>query len=69
MHPEGLGLIGRRKHNPAPDGDRLAAQRRLEQLLDRCVESIEIRMKDGGCGCHLNPFIPDLTKTARPWTL
>ncbi|WP_223968782.1 hypothetical protein [Bradyrhizobium sp. RD5-C2] len=26
-------------------------------------------MKDGGCGCHLKAFIPDLTKIARAWTL
>ncbi|WP_143278212.1 hypothetical protein [Bradyrhizobium sp. UFLA03-84] len=26
-------------------------------------------MKDGGYCCHLNPFIPDLTQTARVWTL
>ncbi|WP_431017038.1 hypothetical protein [Bradyrhizobium pachyrhizi] len=25
-------------------------------------------MKDGGCGCHLDPLIPDLTEAARPRT-
>ncbi|MGF6313409.1 hypothetical protein ABIB82_007592, partial [Bradyrhizobium sp. i1.8.4] len=34
----------------------------------RRVKSIQVRVKDGGCDCHLNPLIPDLTETARPRT-
>ena len=51
-HPEGLGLVGSGEHDPAADGDRLAAQRRVEQLLDRGVEGVEVRMEDGGCRFH-----------------
>ena len=47
-HAERVRLIGRGKHDAATDRDRLAAQRRIEQLLDRSVERIEIRMQDGG---------------------
>ena len=51
-HPERLGLVRSGEHDPAADGDRLAAQGRVEQLLDRGVEGVEIRMEDGGCGFH-----------------
>jgi hypothetical protein len=53
LDAEGFGLIGRGQHNTAADGDRLPTQRRVEQLLDRRVERIEVRMEDG---CfHLGP--------------
>ena len=52
VHAEGLRLIGRGEHDPAADGDRLAAQRRIEQLLDRRVERVEIGMQDGRRGFH-----------------
>src|SRR5262249_24440918 len=42
-------FIGGGKHHTAAERDRLAAQGRIEQLLDRRVKRIEIRMKDGGC--------------------
>ena len=51
-HAEGLGLVGRGEHDAAADRDRLAAQRRVEQLLDRGVEGVEVRMEDGGCRFH-----------------
>ena len=51
-HPEGLGFVGSGKHDPAADGDGLAAQRRVEQLLDRGIEGVEVRMEDGGCRFH-----------------
>ena len=55
---EGPGLVGRGKHNPAADGYWLAAQGRIEQLLDRGIEGIQIRMKDGGCWIHPDsPFV------------
>lgn len=47
-HAEDLRLIGGGKHHAAADRDRLAAQRRVEQLLDRGVEGVEIGMQDGG---------------------
>ena len=51
-HAEGLRLVGSGKHDAAADGDRLAAQRRVEQLLDRGVEGVQVRMEDGGCRFH-----------------
>ena len=50
--PKGLGFVRSGKHNPSADGDRLAAQRRVEQLLDRGIEGIEVRMEDGSCRSH-----------------
>src|ERR1700753_1982405 len=41
-----------REHHSAADGDRLAAQRRVEQLLDRGVKGVEVRMEYGGCRFH-----------------
>jgi hypothetical protein len=49
---EGLGLVGRSQHHPAADRDGLAAQGRVEQLLDRGVEGVQVRMEDGGCRFH-----------------
>ena len=46
--PEGLGFVGSGEHNSATDGDGLAAQGRIEQLLDRGIEGIQVRMKDRG---------------------
>jgi hypothetical protein len=51
-HPERFGLVGGGEHNPAADGDGLAAQGRVEQLLDRCIEGIEVGMENGGCRFH-----------------
>jgi hypothetical protein len=51
---EGPGFVRSRKHDPAADGDGLAAQRRVEQLLDRGIEGIEVRMEYGGCRFHPN---------------
>jgi hypothetical protein len=46
---KGLGFVGSGKHNPATHGNRPAAQRRVEQLLDRRIEGVQIRMEDSGC--------------------
>ena len=46
-HAEGLGLIGGGQHDAAADGNGDAAQRRVEQLLDRGVEGVQIGVKDG----------------------
>ena len=50
--PEGLGFVGSGQHNPAADGDGLAAQGRVEQLLDRGIEGVQVRMEDGGRHIH-----------------
>ncbi len=49
---EGLGFVRSGEHNPTTDGDGLAAQRRIEQLLDRGIEGIQVCMEDGGCRFH-----------------
>jgi hypothetical protein len=36
--------VGSGKHDPAADGDGLAAQGWIEQLLDRRIEGIKVRM-------------------------
>src|SRR5258708_38445071 len=50
--PEGPGFVRSGKHDPGADGERLAAQGRVEQLLDRGIEGIEVRMENGGCCFH-----------------
>ena len=50
--PEDLGFVRRGKHNPTTDGDGFTAQRRVEQLLDRGIEGIQVCVEDGGCRCH-----------------
>jgi hypothetical protein len=45
-------LHTRRRVPPAADGDGFAAQGRVEQLLDRCIEGIEVSVEDGGCCSH-----------------
>src|SRR5690606_2208548 len=50
-HAESAGLVGRREHHAAADRDRLSAQGRIEQLLDRSVEGVQVRMRDRG-GLH-----------------
>jgi hypothetical protein len=55
VDPEGLGFVRSGKHNPATHGDRPATQRRIEQLLDRGIEGVQIRMKDGGYRFHFHP--------------
>src|ERR1700756_1745835 len=50
---ESPGFVRSGKHNPTTNGDRLAAQGRVEQLLNGGVKRIEVRMQDGGCPFHL----------------
>src|SRR5207248_1789529 len=50
MDSEGLGFVGGGKHDPAAHRDRLAAQRGVEQLFDRGIERIQVRVENGG-GC------------------
>jgi hypothetical protein len=49
---EGLGFVGSGEHDPAPDRDGLAAQGRIEKLLDRGIEGIEVGIEDRGCRFH-----------------
>jgi hypothetical protein len=52
MDAKGFGLVGSSQHNAATDGNRLAAQARIQKLLDRSIEGVEIGMEDGGGGFH-----------------
>src|SRR6185295_20157616 len=52
-YAEGPRLIGGREHDAAADRNRLAAQARVKQLLDRRIKGVEVRVKNGGCGTHL----------------
>jgi hypothetical protein len=49
---EVLGFVRCSKHDPTADRDGLTAQRRIEQLLDRGIKGIQVRMEDGGCRFH-----------------
>src|SRR5438046_411278 len=51
-HAESPGFVGSGKHDSAADGNGLAAQRRVKQLLYRGIKGVQVRMQDGGHGCH-----------------
>ena len=53
LHPELFRFVRRGQHHAASDSDRTSTQLRVQQLLDRCVERIEVGVKDGGTGWHL----------------
>jgi hypothetical protein len=50
---EGARFVGGREHDAAADRNRLAAQARIEQLFDGRIESVEVRVENGGCASHL----------------
>jgi hypothetical protein len=50
--PKRLGFVRSGEYHSAANGDGFAAQGWVEQLLDRCIEGIEIRMEDGGRCIH-----------------
>src|SRR5580704_2311458 len=52
--PVGPGFVRRSEHDSAADSDGLAAQRWIEQLLDRSIERIQVRMQDGGSHFQLS---------------
>jgi hypothetical protein len=52
-YPEGPRFVRGREHDAAADCGRLAAQARVEQLLDRRIKGVEVRVENGGCGTHL----------------
>ncbi len=47
-HAEDFGFVRGGKHHAAADSDGLAPQRRIEQLLDRRIKGVQVRMQDGG---------------------
>src|SRR5262245_44347556 len=49
-YAEGPRFVRGRENDAAADCDRLAAQARVEQLFDRRIKGIEVRVEDGGCG-------------------
>src|SRR5262245_49094724 len=49
-YAEGARFVGGRENNTTADRNRLAAQARVEQLFDRRIKGVEIRMENGGCG-------------------
>jgi len=59
MYAEGLGFVRRREHDTAADRDRLSAQRRVKQLLDRGVERIQVGVKDGRRRFHPIPTLEE----------
>jgi hypothetical protein len=56
VHAERLRFIGRRQHHAAPYRDRLPSEGRIEHLLDRGVESVQVCMNDGGGVHDILPF-------------
>jgi hypothetical protein len=51
MHPERARLVARGRDDAAAvrltaDGDRLAAQRRIVALFNRCVERVHVEVED-----------------------
>src|SRR5262252_8545875 len=59
-YAEGSRFIRSREHDAAADRNRLAAQARVKQLLDRRIKGVQVRVENGGCGTHL--------VDSSPWT-
>ena len=49
---ECFSLVRCGQHNSAANSNGFAAQQRIEQLFDRCIEGIEVGVKDSGCCVH-----------------
>ena len=47
-YAEGSRFVGGRENDAAADRNRLAAQARVEQLLDRRIKGVEVRVENGG---------------------
>src|SRR5262247_4254186 len=47
-YAEGPRFVRGREHDAAADRNRLAAQARVEQLFDRRVKGVEVRVENGG---------------------
>jgi hypothetical protein len=68
VYAEGPRFVGGREHDAAADRNRLAAQARVEQLFDRRIKGVEIRVENGGCGNHVSllaGFLADETIAKR----
>src|SRR6187200_2759219 len=52
-YAEGPRFVGGREHDAAADRNRSAAQARVEQLFDRGIKGVEVRVENGGGGTHL----------------
>src|SRR5512134_3221580 len=51
-YAEGSRFVGGRENDSATDRNRLAAQARVEQLFDRRIKGVEVRVENRGCGTH-----------------
>src|SRR5580704_14593531 len=49
-YAEGPRLVGGRENDAAADRNRPAAQARVEQLLDRRIKGVQVRVENGGGG-------------------
>src|SRR5687768_4598324 len=49
-YAEGPRFVGGREHDAATDRNRLAAKARVQQLFDRRIKGVEVRVKNAGCG-------------------
>src|SRR5262249_47907776 len=47
-YAEGPRFVGGRQHDAAADRNRLAPQARVEQLFDRSIKGVEVRVENGG---------------------
>src|SRR5215813_14900583 len=52
-YAESPRFVGGREHDAATDRNGLAAQARVEQLFDRRIKGVEVRVENGGGGTHL----------------
>src|ERR687888_2551691 len=61
-YAEGPRFIGGREHDAAANRDRLAAEARLEQLFDRRIKGVEVRVENRGCGNHYTHHSADASR-------
>jgi hypothetical protein len=54
-YAEGPRFVGGREHDAAADRNRLAAQARVQQLFDRRIKGVQVRVENGGRGIHFAP--------------
>src|SRR5678815_5226975 len=61
-YAEGPRFVGGREHDTAADRNRLTAQARVEQLFDRRIKGVEVRVKNGGCERHYTHHSADASR-------
>src|SRR5689334_8159712 len=61
-YAEGPRFVGSREHDAAADRNRLAAQTRVEQLFNRRIKGVEVRVKNGGCRNHYTNHSADASR-------